>query len=350
SVEVLACRQWREASVIEVFDDTCYCRYQTARGLWSEEIPPQRIRRPGAGNTVNKEGDVLIDGRSVSVCRREEPEPELEKFVLNEDISRGLERLPIPLVVDQIRLGETKGEALTRVWLPTFTYVNHSVAGKSLIGTAIPIRCVGACVGCQGDRSSRAESVKQPYYDYNRSMNCFSLPVLCDYTQLSVFHSLVTHAYNNSPLPDSSLAAAAVILNDLYLAKGSTTLLPGGAADRPLSPAAEHFIEAFEAIPPSELASKVDNKVAQVAAAVRESLGVSLKLYQANWELRRAALRKSWALSSVSRILRGVCQREPSFKERELREIEWRNRVEVALGTSDCGRTSLCSWGAYTKN
>ncbi|KAF4713076.1 hypothetical protein FOZ62_006840, partial [Perkinsus olseni] len=115
------------------------------------------------------------------------------------------------------------------------------------------------------------------------------------------FHSLVTHAYNNSPLPGSSLAAAAVTPNDLYLAKGSTTLLPGGAADRPLSPAAEHFIEAFEAIPPSELASKVDNKVAQVAAAVRASLGVSLKLYQANWELRRAASRKSWALSSVSR-------------------------------------------------
>ncbi|EER02878.1 hypothetical protein Pmar_PMAR026037 [Perkinsus marinus ATCC 50983] len=69
------------------------------------------------------------------------------------------------------------------------------------------------------------------------------------------FYSLVTHAYNNSPLPGSSLAAAAVTPNDLYLAKGSTTLLPGGAADLPLSPAAEHFIEAFEAIPPSELAS-----------------------------------------------------------------------------------------------
>ncbi|EER11898.1 hypothetical protein Pmar_PMAR027175 [Perkinsus marinus ATCC 50983] len=95
--------------------------------------------------------------------------------------------------------------------------------------------------------------------------------------------------------------AAAVTPNDLYLSKGSTTLLPGGAADRPLSPAAEHFIEAFEAIPPSELASKVNNNVAQVAAAVRESLGISLKLYQANWELRRAASRRSWALSSVGR-------------------------------------------------
>ncbi|EER16419.1 hypothetical protein Pmar_PMAR021015 [Perkinsus marinus ATCC 50983] len=78
------------------------------------------------------------------------------------------------------------------------------------------------------------------------------------------FYSLVTHAYNNSPLPGSSLAAAAAVTpNDLYLAKGSTTLLPGGAADLPSSPAAEHFIEAFEAIPgivfpPSELASNLE--------------------------------------------------------------------------------------------
>ncbi|KAF4655097.1 hypothetical protein FOL47_009570 [Perkinsus chesapeaki] len=115
------------------------------------------------------------------------------------------------------------------------------------------------------------------------------------------YHSLVTHAYNNSPLPGCALCSAVVTPNDLYLAKGSTTLLPGGANGRPLSPAAEHFIKAFEAIPPSELASKVNNNVAQVAAAIRESLGVSLKLYQANWDLRRAASRKSWALASVGR-------------------------------------------------
>ncbi|EER16897.1 hypothetical protein Pmar_PMAR004749 [Perkinsus marinus ATCC 50983] len=115
------------------------------------------------------------------------------------------------------------------------------------------------------------------------------------------YHSLITHAYNNSPLPGSSLSAAAVTPNDLYLAKGSTALLPGGTSDRPLSPAAERFIEAFEAIPPSELASKVNNSVAQAAAAIRDSLGVSMKLYQANWELRRAASRKGWALASVGR-------------------------------------------------
>ncbi|KAF4707387.1 Histone-lysine N-methyltransferase ehmt2, partial [Perkinsus olseni] len=162
------------------------------------------------------------------------------------------------------------------------------------------------------------------------------------------FRSLVTHAYNNSPLPVSSLAAAAVTPNDLYLAKGSTTLLPGGAADRPLVPAAEHFIEAFEVIPPSGIQGRQQG--CSGGGGSGESLSVSLELYQANWELRRAASRKSWALSFVSRTLRGVCHREPSFKERELRDIEWRNRVEVALGTSDCGRTSLCSWGAYTKN